>query len=201
MLAPEITNHIQQALARLMYQYQGLPRIQGFYAGFVQQVQDLEDAIFNLDAQRQLWDGTSTPAFGKQLDNIGTIVGISRNGLPDDEYLLFIFGKIAENNSDDTLAAVLSVIGYIFQAEQTLVQEIFPAALCVEVLNPAIPQRLYSIAVSLVQNALGAGIKLIISSWTNTNVFRFAGSGVGPQNGFGDVNTPGSGGVFVGLIS
>lgn len=200
MLATKINNHVQQALGRLLQQYKGRPRIEGFYTALVQQIQDLENATYDLNEGRQLWDGTTTPAVGAQLDAIGTIVGISRNGLDDEQYILIIFGKICENFSDDTIEAVLSVIQYLFQAQQVLVEEIYPAGLYINVLNPAIPSGLFLLAKNLVQNAIGAGINLVISQQNTTNVFRFAGSGVTAANGFGSVNTPGSGGVFVGLI-
>lgn len=201
MLATEITNHVQQALGRLLQQYKGRALIAGFYTAFVDQIQDLEDAIFALDSGRQIWNGSTTPAIGAQLDAIGTVVGIARNGLDDQQYILFIFGKIAENFSDDTVQSVLAVIGYLFQAQQVIIQEIYPAGLYINVLNPAIPLSLFPVAETLVQNAIGAGIKLVISSQPTVNVFRFAGPGVsGTLNGFGDTGVPGSGGVFVGLI-
>lgn len=200
MLATQITNHVQAALRRLLSQYQDRRYIAGFYTGLVEQIQDLENAIFALNAGRQIWDGNTTPAIGAQLDGIGQIVGVARNGLPDDEYILLIFGKIAENFSDDTVTAVLAVIAYVFQAEQILIQEIYPAGLYISVLNPQIPQNLFSLAQNLVENAIGAGIKLVLTSAETTAVFRFAGPGVSDVNGFGDVNVPDSGGVFVGQI-
>ena len=201
MLAPKITTHIQDALNRLLEQYKGRPLIAGFYTSFVEQIQDLEDAIFALDAGRQLYNGTSTPSFGEQLDQIGTIVGISRNGLSDAEYLLFIFGKIAENFSDSTIPTILNVIGYVFQAPQVKIQELYPAGIAIEVLGSPIDPSLYPIAIGLVQAALGAGIELVFSAVApTTNVFRFFASDTTAANGFGDVNVPGSGGVFIGLI-
>ena len=194
MLATEITNHVQQALDRLLQQYKGRPRITGFYTALVEQIQDLESATYSLNDGRQIFDGTNTPAIGAQLDAIGTIVGVSRNGLDDQQYILLIFGKNAENFSDDTAEAVLSVIQYVFQAEQVLLQEIYPAGLYISVLNPAIPQSLFAVAQNLVQNSIGAGIKLVLSSSETTAAFRFAGPGVsGAVNGFDN-------GVFVGLI-
>lgn len=201
MLATEITNHVQQALGRLLQQYQGRPLIAGFYTALVNQIQDLEDAVFDLDSGRQIWDGTSTPAYGAQLDGIGEIVGISRNGLDDQQYILLIFGKIAENFSQDTANDVVSVIQYLFQAEQILMQEIYPAGLFIDILNPALPSSLFAIAKTLVQNAVGAGIQVVMAEQNTVNVFRFAGPGVsGALNGFGDATVANTGGVFTGLI-
>lgn len=201
MLAPKITTHVQDALNRLLQQYKGRPLIEGMYTSFVDQIQDLENAIFALDEGRQLYDGTSSPAVGAQLDTLGVIVGIPRNGLSDAEYLLFIFGKIAENFSDSTLPTILTVIGYVFQAEQVKLQEIYPAGIAIQILGTPLNPTLWPIALSLVQAALGAAIKVIFAgAYPTTNVFRFYAADTGPENGFADLNVPGSGGVFIGLI-
>jgi hypothetical protein len=201
MLATKITNHVQQALQRLLQQYKGKARIEGFYTSFVEQIQDLEDAIYALDAGRQLYNGTSTPAVGEQLDQIGTIVGISRNGLSDAEYLLFIFGKIAENFSDSTIPTILSVIGYVFQAPEVKIQEVYPAGIAIEILGSPIDPSLYDIAIGLVQAALGAGVSIVFAAVSPTvNTFRFESSDTTSANGWGDVNNPATGGVFSGLI-
>lgn len=208
MLATKLNNYVQLALSRLLQQYQGRTLITGVYTAIAQECQDLENAIFSLDGGRQLWNGTSTPAYGQQLDGIGEIVGISRNGLDDQQYILFLFGKIAENFSDGTIESVLAVIQYLFQG-QIIIQAIYPAGLYVNILNPLIPQSLYPLVESLIMKAVGAGIKIVFTGTPPAppspappiNVFRFAGPGVsGALNGFGDLNVPDSGGVFVGLI-
>lgn len=196
-----ITNHVQQALQRLLQQYKGRPLIAGFYTAFVQQIQDLENSGNLIEPGLQIWDGTTTPSVGAQLDLIGRIVGISRNGLDDAQYILVIFGKIAENFSDDTIQSVLAVVGYLFQAQEILVQEIFPAGLYIQVLEPAIPSNFFPLVVNLIQNAMGGGIKLVIGSSPTVNTFRFSGPGVTSANGFGTVSDPDSGGIFAGLIT
>jgi hypothetical protein len=201
MLATLITTHVQDGLARLAEQYKGKPLITSYYTANLQQYQDLENAIYNMNSATQLWDGTTTPAIGQQLDNIGQIVGISRNGLDDAQYILFIFGKIAENFSQTTLNNIASVVGYLFQATTVVIQELPPAGLLVDIFGSAIPSSLFELAISLVQNAMGAGIQLVFSSASNnTNIFRFAGPGETSANGFGDVNNPLTGGDFIGIL-
>ena len=202
MLVTKITTHTQDALGRLLQQYKGRPRMMSLVSSTAEQIQALEDAIFALDSGRQLWNGTTSPAIGAQLDGIGQLVGISRNGLSDAQYLLFIFGKIAENFSDTTVQTVLNVIGYLFQAQTLVVQEIYPAGIAFEVFGSTIPSSLWPTANSLVQAALGEGIQLVFSAASSTTrVFRFAAPNVtGALNGFSSVNDPSSGGGFIGLI-
>lgn len=201
MLAPKITTHVQDGLNQLLQQYKERPFIVGMFTAMIQQMQDIEDALYDLEPDCQLWNGTSIPAIGAQLDGIGEIVGILRNGLPNDEYALFLFGKIAENFSQDTVSDVINVAAYLFQAPIMLLQPIYPAGVVVEALGIVIPPGLWSLAAQLVQGSLGAGINLVVAGASFTNAFRFDGPGVsGAVNGFADLNVPNSGGLFVGLI-
>jgi hypothetical protein len=197
MLVTEITTHVEDALARFLQQYQGTILLNGLMAALVEQIQDLEYGLYPLDAARQIFN-----AQGAQLDGIGALVGISRNGLSDAEYLLFIYGQIASNFSDGTIPQVLNIIQSLFQAQSLIFQEVFPAGVSVQVLGTPLNPSLYGVAINLVKNSLGAGINLVFIGGSPTvNVFRFNGPGiVGAVNGFGDINNPSIGGGFVGII-
>lgn len=198
MIVTKITTHVTDAQARLLQQYKGKPRIQGLLQALVNQIQDLEDSTFAIDAGRQLIN-----AQGIQLDGIGQIVGINRNGLSDAVYLLFIYGKIGENFSDGTIPALLTIIQNLFRAASLIFQDVYPAGVSVQVLGTPLDPSLYSLAISLVKSSLGAGIKLtFIGGSPTTDVFRFDGPGVvGTLNGFGSTLDPTIGGKFVGIIS
>lgn len=202
MLVTKIDSYVADGLNRLLQQYRGKSKIEGFYTAFLQQFQALEDGAYPVAAGREIWNGIGTPAIGEQLDNIGVLVGIDRNGLSDEEYILFIFGKIAQNNSETTITDVLNVVGYLFQAPTVIIQEIFPAGVAIEIVGTPIAPRLYPIAKQLIKASLGAGIELIFAAVTPAPyAFRFAYPGVnGALEGFGDLLNPSIGGVFVGLI-
>ena len=201
MLASHITTHVEDGLGRLAEQYKNRPKIVAVHSALYNQIQELEDAIFAIDAGRQLWNGVTSPSIGQQLDNLGTIVGISRNGLSDAQYLLFIFGKVAENFSDTTLESISSVVGYLFQAQQIIIQELPPAGLMIEAFGSQIPQNLYSFAKILITNAMGAGVELVFASaYPDVDMFSFAGPNTNDSNGFSSINSPLSGGQFAGTI-
>lgn len=205
MLVTQITNHVQAGLARLLQQYQGLPLLTGFLTAFLQQMQDLENGLFPLDAGRQLFNGTSYPAVGLQLDNLGTLVGISRNGLSDAEYLLFILGTIAENNSDSTINSFLNVVNFIFNPDFALIYQMGMAEINLEVAGSPLSPALYNVAGNIIQNTLGAGIDLgFIATFNETNAFRFGDINghisPGTGAGFGDLSNPLIGGLWATLI-
>lgn len=194
MLATKITNHTAQAQARLMYQYQGQPRIEGLLKAFVDQIQDLEDVIFSLD------DGQSVlGSIGKQLDGIGQIVGIERNGLDDTSYLLFILGKIGENTSDTTITKVHDIYALLLNSNIVQVQDLPPAEVGLSG-GGSIDPSLSAIVHALIQGSLGAGIDLgFLVTFDPEEAFAFDGS-AGTALGFGDVNDPLAGGEFAQVI-
>lgn len=202
MIVTKINDHIAQALARLLQQYKGKPLYAEFYAAFIQQIQDLEDAFYPLDQLRQLFDGTSYQAVGAQLDGIGEIVGISRNGLTDDAYRIFILGKIAANFSDATIATMVSIAATFFDPAQLILHEFYPAEVDYELAAVALEPRLFDVVFPLLQRSLGAAIKLgFVSIFDPTNAFTVGDDfGNGTGGGLGDALNPATGGMLASAI-
>ena len=219
MLATQITTHVQDGLNRLLEQYKYKPQMVAFFTAFLQHVQKLENALYPLDQYRQLMF-----AYGAQLDNIGTIIGQSRNGLNDVEYLVLLLGTIAENNSDTTAPAMLNIVQTLFQAATVFIKtpnscpsggEV-PLWESFGVGSPQFPVSLYPLIEQLIENAVGACINVAyISSFQATGAFAMAGpqawtKNYGPMStptmdnpwpfGFGDLNNPYVGGPFASLV-
>jgi len=195
-LAPKITDHVQQALNRLLQQYKGKPKYAAFFTVLVQQIQDLEDGIFPLDEGRQFYNGTSYPAEGAQLDGIGEIVGIDRNGLSDEQYRIFILGKIAQNFSDATMPTIIKILDIFFAPVEMVTHELYPAEVDVEMADISLDPAFWQIVFPLIQRALGAGIKLgFITQYDLDNAFTVGDDfGNGSGGGFGDDLNPSVGG-------
>lgn len=117
MIVTKITTHVQDALNRLLQQYQGRPNITALLTALVTQIQDLENAMYPIDQYRQLYS-----AYGQQLDNLGEVIGLERNGLTDNEYFVLFLGTIAENNSDTTAPTMLNIIKTIFQSSDIFIK-------------------------------------------------------------------------------
>ena len=161
MIVTQIQTHVADATARLLHQYK-LPGILGLFAALVAPFQQLENAAFAVDSQQQLAN-----AQGAQLDGIGNLVGAQRNGMTDAQYLAVIRGTIAENNSDSTTPTILR-----FLAEITGAQNVWLGLPTTASTSPSPPRasvqvglggstlasNLYPLLVSLLGNALGAGI-------------------------------------------
>lgn len=220
MLATKITTHIRDALARFMQFYKDIPlqyslplvsdptpidisAMGALVAVQADQDQLLENAIFDLDAARQFFNGTTFPAVGAQLDGIGQIVGIERNGLSDAEYLIFIIGTIAKNNSDTTIDTINTIAALLFQVDELSHFEFFPAEVDLQIpsTTPLQPSLFLTVA-NIIHSSLGAGIGLgFISLYDPDNFFAFTSVGGPPiGGGFGSLSNPADGGGFAGNI-
>ena len=168
----------------------------------IQQIQDLEDAAFRQSAGTMLYDGTTYPAVGTQLDGIGQIVGISRNGTTDPQYLLLILGKIAENFSDGTIPTLIVIASLVFNTEDVTLTELFPAEIAVEVGDPGLGSDLYFLATQMVSGGLGAGIELAFTAfYPSGDGFEFTTTDdPSSTGGYDDLLSPGAGGVLATLI-
>lgn len=219
MLATEITDHVQQALNRLPEQYRR-PLMQGLIRAIVKQVQVLEDATFALNAGRQLFNGN---AVGAQLDGIGELVGVKRNGLQDSEYLVVILGTIAEHFSDGTRAVMLNIVQTVFEASSVFAKDpnsttgkSKPAQVAFGVGSPQFPEDLYPIIEQIIQSSVGAGVRVsYLSSFDAAGCFATAGPQAWTRQlppdfvpdagnpwpfGAGDLNNPYVGGPVASLV-
>lgn len=201
-----ITDHAQQALARLTSAFSQAPNARGIIEVFAQMVQAIEDATLSV-AQGQL--AKSGPMQGAALDVLGRIVGQTRGGLNDATYMPVLLGTIGRNNSDATLAAVTHVAAQIFQTQAVFAATpnapvsnpiAAPAAVQLGLGTPAVARALYGRLLGIVRDTRGSGITL-------ANIVTFDTEGAlapdGPQpwvKGFSELDGSG-GGVLADLIS
>lgn len=100
MTIAHIPDHATQALDRLAEQFRGKPNLAAIINADAAQIQAIEDALHSLIAGRSLKDGV-----GKQLDEIGAIVGQPRSvagpdATDDDAYRALLYGRIMVNTSE-----------------------------------------------------------------------------------------------------
>lgn len=180
----QITDHASEAQARLLSQFQSLPRLTSLFAIFSEQVQVVENAIYQTYLATPLVN-----AVGAQLDNIGGIVGLARNGLDDATYKVLLKATIALNNSDATTDAVLSLVEQVFESAFVWVQTpntgaanklATPALLSLQICDPGIPLSLKPTLLKILQAAMPSGVMLSqvdLTTAEGNKTFAFAGDG------------------------
>lgn len=167
----QITTHEIDARKRLLFQYKDSPNIISLIDSLGgQQIQDLEDALFQLNMRLDI-DNSE----GVQLDNIGGIVGQVRNGQSDAQYRLFLKAKGGRNVSEGDIERVLSVWKLITGGTVVQLIENYPAE--VELYSDIpVPDALASFAFALMQDVVSAGVRVVSSIISPENAFGFEGS-------------------------
>lgn len=153
MRATQITTHEEDALNRLLYQYKGKENLENLIKDlYTTRTQSLEDGLFQLYGRLNI-----DTSIGIQLDNIGTIVGQDRLGLPDTTYRLFLKAKIGVNVSEGDIPRIIDVWKLITNSNIVQLLEAFPAEVDLYYDVP-LDDDLTALAFVLIQKVAGAGI-------------------------------------------
>lgn len=105
MALKKITDHAEQAIARLPQQFQGKKSIEFLIRALCRPWQDLEGAAYAVLIGRLI-----DTAIGDQLTGIGAIVGQPRGGVTDDDlYRRYVRARVAVTVSKGTYADILAV--------------------------------------------------------------------------------------------
>lgn len=104
-------NLFARASAALLEQFKRRPKVNALLGNYVAELQALEGAFYDIYASRNV-----NAAEGDQLDILGTIVGLARNGRTDVEYRVAIKSQVAINISsgtpDEIMDIMRAVLGY-----------------------------------------------------------------------------------------
>lgn len=196
-VVPEkITNHISKALARLAQQYKGKPRMAAVLGIFVYQVQQIEDAGYDVMIYRRLAN-----AEGEQLDLIGRIIGQDREAADDAEYRLRLAARIRANLSTGSAEDILTVFSILLPDNTIHLSPLYPAAILLEI--GEIDEDLLPLYVQFLADtkAAGVGAQLVWLTDPEAAMFTFNDATAivdDPDLGFSDT-VPSSGGNLAGV--
>jgi hypothetical protein len=109
-----ITSHVTEAIQRLPEKNKDTPgNWDSLIGALVNPAQDLEDIMQSMLDERSL-----TTSEGVNLDRMGVWVGENRLGRTDPDYLIAIYGKIAENNSETTEKDIMGSVRRFVTADR-----------------------------------------------------------------------------------
>jgi hypothetical protein len=176
----QITNHVQQGLARLMNQYKNAVYLQGILTAIINPIQDIENALTDMNNLRYLPNAT-----GAQLDVIGLIVGIARvAGQSDASYLMAIYAQIQINVSEGTPEQVIVAFNIFTGSTFSLLFE-FSASIIIESEWVPADQAAVDTLITNISQATPAGVRVDgIVSFDPTEAFAY--DGVLPGLGYDD---------------
>lgn len=119
------TSHVEEGIDRLLEQFKDKPRILAWVTALLGQVQEIEDALYQL-----YWERLLDNAVGAQLDGIGQIVVLDRQGFDDEPYRAFLRAKIRVNLSNGKTEELIYILKLILgdDAEPIHLVQMHPAS-------------------------------------------------------------------------
>ena len=191
----QITNHIEQTLNRVLEQYKESPRLLFMLSTAAAEVQVLEDTLINMI--NNTWINT---AEGEQLNQLGLLLNVTRGGFSDAIYRTRLKAAIVRYTSSGKPEQVISAIKLLSQANQIIVEELYPAEIRVTAIGAVSPAGTLEELKAGIKGSMAAGVSfsaLVISSSTP---FVFDGDPYPTGAGFGDVFDANVGGNFAELL-
>ena len=186
-----ITNHFQQAVARLMSQYGQAQNLQNFMGAIIQPIQDIEYVLNDMNTERSLAN-----AFGVQLDNIGTIVGLARPaGASDAQYRIDLQAQIGINISEGQPEQVIQTYQLLTGSPLVLLDEYPPAEVMLEADYVFSNQPAVDAMIATIQEVLPAGVRCDGFISFDPNI-PFAMDGALFGSGFTSDSDPTQGGLW-----
>lgn len=191
----QVVSYTDNILDNLTHQFQGKENISKLVGMIGEELDDVESAFFQLLNEVSLRN-----AIGKQLDDLGVKLDLSRSGRTDEEYRAALYVKIAINNSSGTPDQVISLSKLILDIDDIEYREIYPAHIRLNVYGD-FPSVISTQQMRQLRPVGVGGIELL--SWGDeVSAFSFSTTD-GPQDdpsayadGFGTTDDPTLGGVM-----
>jgi hypothetical protein len=179
MTITKIETHIDDALKRLLYQFQDKSKIVALQTMQAQQIQELENASYDYIASITLASAT-----GATLDRWGFVLGEDRLGANDADYRVRLYFAITRNLSNGTPEELINFTAFLFTASMVQLEEIFPAVISLTAINAQGTADPALIKTQL-QQLCPAGVRLhLLSVGTSVNPFAFLGHSYLDAKGF-----------------
>jgi hypothetical protein len=189
----QITDHYQQALDKLIQRYKGKPRFAAMLKSYIRQVQDLENATWDVINSRDVDTCDET-----RLEVIGRIVGQPPAGQSTETYRLYVKVRIKVNRSDGSPETMKSIARLLLGQGTTLTE--LPMLQKIAPKGPIDPIATDpNVVFELLHEAHGAGVTFQFEFFAEpvSSVFHFITGAIPAVDGRGFSKSDGTqGGVF-----
>lgn len=126
------SEHEEHGISRIISFYRENESTREFFRPYLKQIQDLENAIWDLYSQRNL-----VLAEGDLLDLLGGLVGEPRLGRTDSNYRRFIGVRVLSNRSDGKIEQIYDALRLIFGGSFSgYMIENFPGSMILHLFEP-----------------------------------------------------------------
>lgn len=158
-------NFCDRAKERLIWQFKTKPNIEAYLCVFANELAEIQTAFLSLKTARTLSSSTDV-----QLDGLGDLVGVERNGRTDTEYRLAIQTQILLNKSNGEPETLITAVKTLTESTNVNITEMFPAEVNLLFDGLTIPSDL----ITSIENSAPAGVKInATASYSEASVFSF----------------------------
>jgi hypothetical protein len=181
----KIDNHVESGLSKLLEQFKEKPRLAAWIKSYLLQVQEVEDAVWELLICRLIDD-----AEGQWLTWLGKIVGQPRREGTDDRYRVLVRARIAVNKSHGTGDELLGIASLLLGEDVDFTMtEYFPCSIVFQIDDPI--DFIPTFELEMLDEAALAGVRVDVhfSAEDPDDWFMFgAGPGWGVGHWIGNVS-------------
>lgn len=162
-------DHVAAGLSRLYMQFRK-PKIIELLTMYLERWNQLEAVCQDLRTMRNIYN-----AVGAQEDNIGKKVLQARNGLDNDTYRLYLFARIATNNSDGGIEDFIKIAKLIINddAAYIKIEQQAIATVLVQIRNFITPDALANVLIDLLRQSPVAAVRLRLEFSSVTSGLTF----------------------------
>ncbi len=171
------TAHEEQAISLLIPFFRQGPRNREVLGAVVEQVQDLEDAIWSLYDAFDLESAT-----GNRLDLVGKILNERRANRTDEQYRTFLRAVVLANRSTGRRDALYAVMLAMDADSEPALRDIYPAT--IEATMATTGDALPADVVLLLRRAKAGGVKLFLVVGPPVDETSIVGDVDGSPEGF-----------------
>jgi hypothetical protein len=179
--------HVTEATGRLTSRYAQAAVTSGIVTANAQAVQDLENAVWQIMNAVVLANHPLAGGPWQILDYIGAIVGVTRDGRTDTDFLQAIKIQIRVNRSHGLAEDIIQIAALV--ASGAIYQEFYPAAFDVTILNTTI--AVVNALLLYLGTARSAGTYGTLRYSTSSGPWIHWGSSYGGYTGAGFASTRG----------
>lgn len=191
-MAIETLNHAEKVEELQVEQFKGQPRFSALLQALAAEVQEVEDATFELIVGRAL-----ATASGAALERLGRSLGQRRLGFSDEDFRRLIAARIQRNISQGEPNRLIAIACLLLGADVAVLHEIFPGKVEISVDSDFVPT--FDVRGILDEAALaGVRVVAVIAAAPDGEAFAFEGSTTG--EGWGTLTDPTIGGKLSHLL-
>lgn len=150
-----ITDHLKQGLDRLISQYKGKPRIEGWIKSSIDEIQYVEDVLQDIINSRLV-----DVATGVRLTILGNLVGQKRLTDDDDGQRKFVMARIAANRSVGQASSVQKVISIL--DSNPAYHDLYPATIIIELRDSFPSLKIRKEIARMIKYASPAGVAVVV---------------------------------------